>query len=524
MPHPRLVRLTNAWSLNEGAEGGRLRERRSRVVARPQEHLPFLSGLLLPCLLAGVLTWVLVATGAELALQRSLYRAYEGWIWADSPFVRVLYQWGPKPALLAGVAALAFLLASTFRRAWRGHWRAALFLPLVLLLGPGLFVSWGFKAHWGRPRPRDVVEFGGTLDYRAPWQAVTPQNDNGSFPSGHASMGFVLGAPAIPCRRRRPVLAALFLAAGLISGFAVGAARIVQGGHFLNDVLWAGVMVYVAAAAAHRLLFPGLVPAGAVTEGADSRSPSPPGDGSHVPAHLWTGATGRTLSVVIPFFNEQDNVVPVLEEIRSACPHAEIIAVDDGSTDATRARILAVPHVILVSHASNLGQSAALYSGLTRATGDFCVMIDGDGQNDPRDITALVRALDSADAACGYRATRRDTWQRRAASRIANRIRHAVLRDGIRDTGCMLKAIRRDHVRFLLPFNGMHRFMPALLRNAGLSLVEVPVNHRPRLRGDSKYTISGRARRGLFDLIGVAWLLSRQLRFPREITVISPER
>ncbi|HEX2100762.1 MAG TPA: glycosyltransferase family 2 protein, partial [Candidatus Synoicihabitans sp.] len=232
-------------------------------------------------------------------------------------------------------------------------------------------------------------------------------------------------------------------------------------------------------------------------------------------------ATEGTLSVIIPFFNEQDNVVPVLEETRAACPHAEIIAVDDGSSDATRDRILSVPRVILVSHPHNLGQSAALYSGLTHATGDICAMLDGDGQNDPHDIPALIRALDSADAACGYRATRRDTWQRRAASWIANRIRHAVLRDGIRDTGCSLKAIRRDHVRLLVPFNGMHRFMPALLRNAGLSLVEVPVNHRPRLRGDSKYTISGRARRGLFDLTGVAWLLSRQLRFPREITVIS---
>ncbi len=336
----------------------------------------------------------------------------------------------------------------------------------------------------------------------------------GSFPSGHASMGFALGAPALLYRRRRPALAALFLAAGLIAGFAVGAARVVQGGHFPTDVLWAGVMVYVAAWTIHRLLLPRF----ATTHACASANAA--GDSS---AHRPTQANVRTLSVIIPFFNEQDNVVPVLAEIRSACPHAEIIAVDDGSTDATRERILSVPQAILVSHPRNLGQSAALYSGLTRATGDICAMIDGDGQNDPHDIAALVRALDSADAACGYRATRRDAWQRRAASRIANRIRHAVLRDGIRDTGCMLKAIRRDHVRFLFPFNGMHRFMPALLRNAGLTLVEVPVNHRPRLRGDSKYTISGRARRSLFDLIGVAWLLSRQLRFPGEITVIPPK-
>ncbi len=493
--------------------------------ATPVRPVPFLSGLVLPCLLAGLVTWVFVATGAELALQRSIHRAGEGWVFADHPLVIALYRWGPKPALLAGGAALLFLLASTFLQAWRGHWRAALFFPLVMLLGPGLLVSSVFKAHWGRPRPREVVEFGGTADYRAPWQPATPRNDNGSFPSGHASMGFALGAPAFLHRRRRPGLAAVFLAAGLIAGFAIGAARVFQGGHFPTDVLWAGVMVYVAAWTIHRLLLPRSVPADAVsrTGAIDFAPPLPTGDASRSLGRARTGATERTLSVVIPFFNEQDNVVPVLEETRSACPRAEIIAVDDGSSDATRDRILSVPGVILVSHPRNLGQSAALYSGLTRATGDICAMLDGDGQNDPHEIATLVRALGFADAACGYRATRRDTWQRRAASRIANRIRHAVLRDGIRDTGCSLKAIRRDHVRFLVPFNGMHRFMPALLRNAGLSLAEVPVNHRPRLRGDSKYTISGRARRGVFDLIGVAWLLSRQLRFPREITMIAPK-
>ena len=505
--------IVTAQRLRVARQWIRLRAAR-KLTATPVRPVPFLSGLVLPCLLAGLLTWVFVATGAELALQRSIYRAGEGWVFADHPLVLALYRWGPKPALLAGVAALSFLLASTFRQAWRGHWRAALFLPLVLLLGPGLLVS-GLKGHWGRPRPREVIEFGGTVGYRAPWQPATPLNDNGSFPSGHASMGFVLGAPAFLYRRRRPGLAAAFLAAGLIAGFALGAARVLQGGHFPTDVLWAGMMVYVAAWTIHRLLLPGFVPAHAVA------CADVTGDVTRSRAHARTNATARTLSVVIPFFNEQDNVVPVLEETRAACPHAEIIAVDDGSSDATRDRILSIPRVILVSHPRNLGQSAALYSGLTRATGDICVMLDGDGQNDPHDIPALVRALDSADAACGYRATRRDTWQRRAASRIANRIRHAVLRDGIRDTGCSLKAIRRDHVSLLVPFDGMHRFMPALLRKAGLSLVEVRVNHRPRLRGASKYTLSGRARRGIFDLIGVAWLLSRQLRFPREITVLS---
>ncbi len=223
-----------------------------------------------------------------------------------------------------------------------------------------------------------------------------------------------------------------------------------------------------------------------------------------------------TLSIIIPFYNEEDNIAAVLHEVRAACPAAEIIAVDDGSTDATAARIAATPGATLLSLGRNLGQSAALYAGLRRAHGEVCVMLDGDGQNDPADIPELVAALASADMVCGWRRDRRDTWSRRAASRFANRLRRAVLNDGIRDTGCSLKAMRREHVRFLVPFNGLHRYLPAMLKSAGLRVVEVPVNHRPRTRGVSKYTIGGRALRGLRDLFGVSWLLARHIRFTRE--------
>jgi dolichol-phosphate mannosyltransferase len=221
-----------------------------------------------------------------------------------------------------------------------------------------------------------------------------------------------------------------------------------------------------------------------------------------------------TLSIVIPFFNEEENVAELLGEIRAACPAAEIVAVDDGSTDRTREFLRREAGVTIIAFDRNLGQSAALFAGLQYATGEICVMLDGDGQNDPADIPALVEALAHADVACGYRRKRQDMWSRRVASRIANRIRRVFLHDGIRDTGCSLKAIHREHVRYLVPFNGLHRFMPALLKNAGLSIVEVPVNHRPRLRGQSKYTIGGRALRGLKDLVGVSWLLQRQIRFP----------
>jgi dolichol-phosphate mannosyltransferase len=226
------------------------------------------------------------------------------------------------------------------------------------------------------------------------------------------------------------------------------------------------------------------------------------------------------LSIIVPFYNEAENVGELLREIRAACPDAEIVAVDDGSTDGTTDILRSEPGIRAVLFPANRGQSAALYAGLRRARGRVCVMLDGDGQNDPADIPALVAALAQADLACGWRRNRRDTWNRRAASRIANRVRRAFLNDGIRDTGCSLKALRREHIDLLVPFNGLHRFIPALMRNAGLRLVEVPVNHRPRLRGVSKYTIGGRALRGIRDLFGVSWLLKRQIRFP--VGVLDP--
>lgn len=222
------------------------------------------------------------------------------------------------------------------------------------------------------------------------------------------------------------------------------------------------------------------------------------------------------VSIIIPFYNEEENVELVLEETRRTNPEAEIIAVNDGSSDQTGARIRHRSDVRLVSHARNLGQSAALYTGLKAAQGDICVMMDGDGQNDPADIPNLVSQLDRADLACGYRRIRQDTWSRRIASRIANYIRRMVLHDGVRDTGCTLKAMKKTDVRLLLPFNGLHRFLPVFFNHAGLRIVEVPVNHRPRQHGKTKYNNLGRATRGFYDLIGVRWLLARRISWPKE--------
>jgi len=222
---------------------------------------------------------------------------------------------------------------------------------------------------------------------------------------------------------------------------------------------------------------------------------------------------GAGLSVVVPFFEEGPIVESVLDELRQCLPRAEIVAVDDGSRDDTWSRILAAPGVKGVRFTRNQGQSAAMYWGLKAATQPLVGVMDGDGQNDPASFAGLVRELRAghADVACGYRARRRDTWSRRTASRIANAIRRAILDDGARDTGCSQKVFRREHAELLVPFRGMHRYLPAIFRQAGLRIVEVEVNHRPRSGGQSKYSNWRRALDGIYDLFGVAWLLDRKL-------------
>lgn len=223
------------------------------------------------------------------------------------------------------------------------------------------------------------------------------------------------------------------------------------------------------------------------------------------------------VTVVVPFYNEEENVQPVLAELRRCLPEAEIIAVDDGSKDRTWELIQAMPDIRGLRLTQNRGQSAALYAGLRRARAPICAMMDGDGQNDPADFPALLAVLarGEADVVVGRRAKRQDTWSRRAASKWANRIRRMFLDDGVHDTGCSLKVFGREHVELLVPFNGLHRYLPAIFKHAGLRLAEVPVNHRPRERGISKYTNWERALRGVYDLIGVSWLLKRKVVFPR---------
>ncbi len=218
----------------------------------------------------------------------------------------------------------------------------------------------------------------------------------------------------------------------------------------------------------------------------------------------------RNISIIIPFHNERSNVHFVMDEIHDLYPHAEIIAVDDGSTDGTGDQLKTLPYIKLVSLDSKNGQGVAVFRGLEAATKDICALLDGDGQNDPRDIERLLKMLAKTDCVWGYRKNRADSFSRILSSKIANRVRNVFFgKDGVRDVGCSLRVFHRSSIKHLVPFEGLHRFMPVFFKAAGLSIVEVQVNHRPRFSGKTKYSISRRALRGLRDVIRVNRMLSK---------------
>jgi len=218
----------------------------------------------------------------------------------------------------------------------------------------------------------------------------------------------------------------------------------------------------------------------------------------------------------VPLFNEEESISLLQTELSAALKNFdyEIVFVDDGSADCTADRIEHKMNVRVIRFEKNAGQSAAIYAGVMAARGATLVLIDGDLQNDPGDIPRLLAEIArGADLVCGYRAQRRDTRVKRLTSRIANAVRSRFTKDGVRDTGCTLKAMRRECISALVPFKGMHRFIPALVKGAGFRLVEIPVNHRPRRFGRSKYGLGNRALRATIDMFGVRWLLSRRLNY-----------
>jgi dolichol-phosphate mannosyltransferase len=239
--------------------------------------------------------------------------------------------------------------------------------------------------------------------------------------------------------------------------------------------------------------------------------------------HSAAAAAARpALSIVIPVCNEADNVVPLAREIKlalAALESFEIIFVDDGSSDATAANVLqakrdGIAEIRLIRHARRSGQSIALLTGVRVARASWVATLDGDGQNDPADIPHLLAMRDRAGAEqvkllIGHRRSRKDSWVRRASSRVANSVRRAMLNDGTPDTGCGIKLFERAVFLELPVFNHMHRFLPALFLRAGSEVTSVPVHHRPRTRGKSKYGVGDRLWVGIIDLFGVRWLVKR---------------
>lgn len=228
------------------------------------------------------------------------------------------------------------------------------------------------------------------------------------------------------------------------------------------------------------------------------------------------------LSVIIPAKNEAGNIIALVEGIDralAALAPFEILVIDDGSTDGmgdlVAARAGTMPHLRLIRHDRSGGQSAGVHSGVLAARAPICCTLDGDGQNPPAELPGLVAPLLSdrtgrIGLVAGQRVGRQDTWSKKIASRLANRLRAWVLKDGTRDTGCGLKAFRRDAFLQLPYFDHMHRYLPALFARDGWQIAHVDVAHKAREAGRSNYSNLQRALVGAVDLIGVAWLLRRR--------------
>ncbi|MCL4684596.1 glycosyltransferase family 2 protein [Myxococcota bacterium] len=227
------------------------------------------------------------------------------------------------------------------------------------------------------------------------------------------------------------------------------------------------------------------------------------------------------ISVVVPVYDEQDSLEALHRELDAALAGEsdaiELIFVDDGSRDESLARLRALsakdPRVRVLALDRNHGQSAALDAGFRAARGEIVVMLDGDGQNDPADIPRLLAELTNADVVNGVRVDRRDPFLRRASSRVANAVRNGLTRETITDVGCSLRAMRAEPLRRVRMWSGAHRFLPTLLRLEGARIVEIPVSHRPRRHGRSKYGIANRLFAGLVDVCAVRWWQARTLRY-----------
>lgn len=226
-------------------------------------------------------------------------------------------------------------------------------------------------------------------------------------------------------------------------------------------------------------------------------------------------------SVIVPVKNEEENLIPLIQELEPVMAGLgkpwELIVIDDGSTDKSLDILKSLQqeksYLRILSFTRNFGQTSAFAAGFEAAKGEFLITLDGDRQNDPQDITKVIAAISDCDLVCGWRVDRKDPWQKKFISGFSNWIRSRFCQDGIHDTGCSLKVYRREALARIKLYHGMHRFLPALFKIEGFKVKEIPVNHRERTKGKTKYHFFNRFVGPIVDMCVVRWMRKRHLRY-----------
>lgn len=511
---------------------------------------------LLAAIVATSVLFLIVPT-LDIIVSGAFYAGKAGFPTARDPVSLMIREFGMLATtgvlLVALAGIIGPLLFARPRFGLRPH--QSIYVLLVYVLGPGLLVNGFLKEYFGRPRPREITEFGGPEEFTSVWVATGGCSGNCSFVSGEAAAAAALLCliPLLPRFDRLTIGLGIVAVAAIVSFN-----RVLVGAHFLSDVVLSWIIVlmiivlmkgllfgergrridaYFALASRRLAFYRGRLFG---TAGANGNPDAP--SAFHATAMASSDSDSRrppavrfkTVSVVVPAKNEADNLGFLIDEIATALKDRdhEILIVDDGSDDGTGALLARLAGedrpVRHIRHDRSAGQSRAIRSGVLFARGDVVATMDGDGQNDPAFIPDLVETLERAGPkvglVAGQRVGRADTRVKKLSSRFANGVRQFILNDKTRDTGCGLKAMRTDLFRQLPYFDGWHRYFPALVLREGYDIVHLDVRDRPRRFGKSNYGVFDRGLRGILDLAGVWWLLRRARRTPAVSEVAAKEQ